>query len=559
MNGILMRGSIMTAAAVLCACRMQRSGPGPQTRDPVYSLDVRLSPEARHLDVDGALTIPGDSVARDSVLISLGERVKTFTVEIIAPATSAGIADVRQLSMPTGPRVPGEGRSARWVIRPPHSVAKGEPLTFRFSLSASGDTSFLYYVGPEVAFASGWGDRWYPTVVGVGGLGTGEMTVHAPAGWRVTAGGADPTDSTREAQGIFRFRHDLPTYFTFVAGAYTVSRHPNDHGPMVSAWVLQPRPRTEQYLTGAASMIEQLSREFGPFPFGELQLVDVPRSLAQAAGFNAFSPVGMLVLNSRAFDVGDVTHMYEWLGHEMSHQWFPHAITFDPPGFQYLEEALAEYGGIRLVASLAGTDAVRRLRSSGFEYDPIYSAAAYFRLVAAGADQPLATMGNGINERNLAYNKGSLMFDMLSREVGLSRFQETLKRLTAGQKLGTITWRQFQEAVNAGAGRDMGWFFDQWLGRAGAPDFQLSWSHEGGRVIGSVSQTAPYYRAHLRIDAVGAEGQHESRTIEVTGASTAFSLSPPFAVSSVVLDPEYEVLRWTPEYRAMVDSIRKRP
>jgi hypothetical protein len=51
------------------------------------------------------------------------------------------------------------------------------------------------------------------------------------------------------------------------------------------------------------------SNEFGRFLFDELSLVDVPRPITKAAGFNAFSPAGFIVLNGRSWDQPDVTHL----------------------------------------------------------------------------------------------------------------------------------------------------------------------------------------------------------------------------------------------------------
>jgi len=548
---------VWVAIGVLLGCAPHRNAPVPEARSPVYSLDVRLRPAERAIDVSGTLVIPPDSVRRDSLTLSLSERFPVFNVEILEPSVSRGPAVAVQVFVPTGPRIPGESRSARWVVRPARPIPRGEPIKLRFSTSGRGETSFLYYVGPEVAFGTGWGDEWYPLVRGVGGRGTGELAVHVPRGWKVMTG-AEPRGTNEERENdTFRFSQTYPTYFTFVAGPYSIVARDSGRGTVVTAWLLTPRARSTEFLNGAARMVTTLETEFGPNPFGSMALVEVPRALAQQAGFNAFSPTGFLVLNHRAFDVPDVMYEYEWLGHEMSHQWFPHSVTFDPPGFQYLEEALAEYGGIRVVDALGGTAAVRRLRTSGYEFDPIYSAAAYFRLVGAGVDTPLATMGNGINERNLAYNKGSLMFDMLSREVGLPRFREVLRGLTSGRRLGTITWQQFRAAVDAGAGRDMKWFFDQWLNRAGAPEFHLDWLQDGKVVRGTISQSAPYYRAHLRIDAEGANGERVTKVVEVTSGNTPFELTPPFTVVRIELDPNYEVLRWTPEYHALVDSVRR--
>jgi aminopeptidase N len=339
-----------------------------------------------------------------------------------------------------------------------------------------------------------------------------------------------------------------------MAGPYTVVERPGTIP--VSAWVLSRRDHADFWLQGASSMLAALSDEFGPGPFREMAFVEVPRPVAKAAGFNAFSPARFLVLNSNAFNAPDVKYMYEWLGHEMTHQWFPHAVIWDPPGFLYLEEALAEYGGWRLVERLAGRDAARRLRMTGFEFDPIYSAAAYFRLVGAGVDEPLAGLTSGIHQRNLAYNKGAFVFHMLAREIGQTRFQQIMHGVVGGRRGATISWDQFRAALEAGAGRDLDWFFEQWLTRSGAPDFQMSWEQDGRSVRGTVTQAAPGYRVRLKIEARGGDGQRAEGMVEVGGLATPFRIAADFQVVDVVLDPDYEVLRWTPEFRAMADSIQ---
>jgi hypothetical protein len=547
--------SLFQAALLGAAAGCVPAPGGPAPRAPDYSLVVRVLPVDRRLEVTGTLRLPAADTARETLHLQLSERMAELRVEVLEPAGSAGPATLERASGEAGrERVAGERRNAQWILRPGRALPARQPVVLRFSYRGSGEVSFIHYVGPEVAFASGWGDFWYPVVKGAPGGGTGELTVQVPAGWKAITGGVRRGTAEEEARGTFRSAQPLPGYFTFCAGPYTVARRA---GPVpLSAWLLKPRDHVDAWLAGVAAMQGVLGAEFGPYPFGELALVEVPRDIAIRAGFNAFSPPGFVVLNSRAFDVPDIKYLHEWLGHELSHQWFPHAVTWDPPGFLYLEEALAEYGGLRVVEELAGPEASLRQRTRGFEYDPIYSAAAYFRLVGAGVDQPLAGMGSGIDQRNLAYNKGSLVFDMLSREIGRDGFRRILHGVTRGRRMSTITWREFLDAVDAGAGRDMGWFFDQWLTRAGAPDFRLSWTPQGDPVRVTVTQAAPYYRAHLEVELRGSGGERMVRVVEITGASVTFTAAPGFRVAEAVLDPGYEVLRWTPEYRALADSIR---
>lgn len=508
-----------------------------EPKAPLYTLNVRLLPSERTMLVDGTISIPGTDSARQELRLRLGRTMGDLQVQIVEPSSSAGPLVLDTIIRP-GARVVGERSRATWVFRLRQQIPAGQPARIRFSLKASGGTGLLYYVGPELAFASGWGDPWYPVVEGFGGASSGELVVQAPSDWKVVTCPRHSQDN-----------------FTFAAGPYTVVRRGGT--VPISAWLLTPRSHIDTWLGGAASMLNVLSASFGPIHPDTLSLVEVPRAIAIEAGFNAFSPAGCIVLNSRAFDAPEVTYLLEWLGHEMSHQWFPHALTWDPPGFQYLEEALAEYGGHRIVEELGGNDAARQLRLTGYQYDPIYSAAAYFRLVGAGVDKPLATMGNGIDQRNLAYNKGALMFRMLAQEMGRPVFDRMMQSLTRGPGQRTITWNEFRQEVGHAAGRDLDWFFDQWLARAGAPDFTLTWSQRKGSVVGVISQISPYYRARLTIEARGSAGQRARREVVITGGRASFDFPIGFTARDVVLDPDYEVLRWTPAMRAVADSATR--
>jgi len=519
-----------------------------------YVVAVRVRPEERRLEVSGTIRLPPADTAQAEIRLSLAEPMSDLRVEIVEPSPGEGSSKLERGDGPGADRVEGERRSTRWILRPARPVPAGQPLVLRFSCVGSGGPALLYHVGPEVAFASGWGDAWYPVAEGTAARGTGELTVTVPAGWKVATGGIRRSRPGEEAQGIHRSAFLHPTYLTFAAGPYTEVRHEGD--VPLSAWLLTPRDHIDSYLDGADSLFKALTVEFGAYPFAELGLVEVPRDIAQKAGFNAFSPPGMVVLNHRAFNVPGVKYLLEWLGHEMSHQWFPHAISFRTPPGLFMEEALAEYGGQRAVETIAGPDAARRMRTQGFEHDPIYSAAAYFNLVGTGVDQPLADLQSGPAGRNLAYNKASLVFDMLSREIGRAAFQRILHGLTRDHRFGTLSWSEFLEAIEKGAGRDLGWFYEQWFERTGAPDFHLSWSQEGDTLRGSITQPAPHYRAPLKIGIRGSDDQRLDHVVTIQGARADFAVRPGFAARSATLDPDYEVLRWTPEYRAAADSVR---
>lgn len=514
---------------------------------PQYDLSIRLLPEAHRLEANGTLKLPKAGVSRSEIRLSLSELMQDFTVEVLEPATSTGTAKVE--------RRDASGRNIKWIVRPVRPVPAGQAVLLRFSYAGGEQIANQFYIGSEVSFASAWGTDWYPLVDGDSDKSIGTLRFSVPVGQTVYASDNRRSSAQEAEQGIFKFEFLYPTYFSFAAGNYTVVRR-NGSVP-VAAYLLKPRQNMEQYLDGVSGILNALTQEFGDYPFNEFALIEIPRDLAQKAGFNATGVQGFILLNSRAFDAPDVKYVLNFFGHEFSHQWFPNAVALKTPPGLYMEEVLAEYGGLHVVETLAGADAAERYRRTGFEYDPIYSALEYFKLVGAGIDQPLSTLNSSLEHRNIAYNKGFLVFDMLAREIGREKFQRILHNITRRYAFREIKWSEFLRAVETGAGRNLRWFYEQWFERTGAPEFQLTWKQENGKLRGVITQTSPYYQTTLEIEAKNNLGQRLIRTLMVGRDKTSFSFPVNFPVESVTLDPHYLVLRWTPEYRNAANAARQ--
>ncbi|MBA3693561.1 MAG: hypothetical protein H0W77_09015 [Acidobacteria bacterium] len=513
---------------------------------PQYNLDIKVLPEAHRLETKGTLRLSAANKSRTELRLSLSELMHDFTVEIIEPAASAGIAKVE--------RTDASGINIKWVIIPVRPIPANQSVLLRFSYAGGEQISSLFYIGPEVSFASAWGADWYPVISGEDNKGIGTLRFSVPVGQTAYTSGNRLSSIQEAAQGTFKFEFLHPTYFSFAAGNFTVVRR-NGSVPIV-AYLLKPRQNTKQYLEGVSGILNTLIQEFGKYPFDEFALVEIPRDLSQKAGFNAAGVQGFIMMNHRAFDVQDVKKGLNFFGHEFSHQWFSHRVALKTPPGLYMEEALAEYGGLRVVETLAGADAAEQYRRTGFEYDPGYSALQYFKLVGAGIDHPLSNLNSSLEHHNLAYNKGTLVFDMLSREIGREKFRRILHSTTRRYAFREIKWSEFLRAIETGAGRNLRWFYDQWFERTGAPEFQLTWKQQGRRLRGVITQTSPYYRAALEIEAKNNQGQSLNRTVKVRGAETSFSFPANFRAESVTLDPHYLVLRWTPEYRNAASAAR---
>ena len=525
-----------------------------------YDLSVKVLPDARRLEVNGTMRIPAANLPRAFVEFSLSEVMQDLRVEVLKPRASAGPARTEKYKTEGGFLVPGKpgattNMDAVYRVHPTQPFLPGEDIELRFSYSNVGHNGIIFYIGPEVTFVSAYGITWYPQISSSQPLEIGFLRVSVPAGEVAIAGGAKRSSPEDEAKGVFIFEYIHPTYFSFASGKYKVSRL--EAAIPVSAYLLSGRENMPQYLRDVSRMLSVLEKEFGRYRFGEFTLVEVPRNLAQKAGFNAATPQGFVYVNSNAFKAtSTVSNMLHWYGHEFSHEWWPHVFSLKRPGGRFLEESLAEYGGLRVVETIAGAAPAERYRRVGYEADPIYSALGYFKQVGKGIDAPLGDVPANERFRDVVYNKGFLVWDMLSREIGRQQFQNILRGITRRYAFKQLTLKEFWREIEKRAGRDLGWFYEQWFERTGAPEFQIMWKQERQAVVGAITQNAPYYRATLQIEIQGEHDQRSLYTVKVSGARTEFRLPAKFRVDSVTLDPHFLVLRWTPEYHAAADAAR---
>jgi aminopeptidase N len=380
------------------------------------------------------------------------------------------------------------------------------------------------------------------------GLALGALRITVPAGLTVHANGLQRGTPEDKARGVFRYESIAPSFFAFVAGNYSIARR--EGAIPISVYSLKPRAGVDEYVEGCRRSIEVLSNEFGPYPSGEFAIVETPEAQSKDAGFTGASVASFIMVTGEFLDKRFNLAYY---GHEIAHQWWGNLIRrAGARGNWMLSEAMAQYGSLRVVETLGGADAAERYRRTGYpDYIESQSGLGYLKVLAAGRDFPLSNLPDNAS-RELPDGKGFQVLDLLSRTVGRDNFRRSLRDFTERHAFRRVTWDEFLQAIERGAGRNLQWFYDQWFERTGVPEWQLSWRQEGETVRGEITQAQPYYRATLEVLAESREGQKQSVMVEVDGAKTEFTMPVKFVAQTVALDPHFQVLRWTPEYRAAV-------
>jgi hypothetical protein len=355
---------------------------------PEYQMTVHVDPSAPRLDVQGIMRVRLAPAEHTPAEVTLSGIMHDVHIDIVEPQSAAGPL-TRTVTSDT----------STWTAQLPSTVAAGQEVVLHFRCSTDQHDAFLFHLGADVSLAAIQGVVWYPTIVGTNGRGTGTFRIVAPNTYTVVASG--------EARGIDRgpdasqstFTLTRAGVFSFAVGQYQVAR---DSGPTpMAAYVLKPRQQTQGYLRSARQVLELLTQEYGPFPYGAFSIVEVPHAVALSAGFSGVSATGFIVVDANTLD-GDFN--LSFYAHEMGHQWWGNLITQNGErGNDMMDEAMASFGALQLIGMLDGADAAQLYRHEGYPgtaWDQ--NGQGYLAFAAAGLDYPLADMPGNFVSHELA-------------------------------------------------------------------------------------------------------------------------------------------------------------
>ena len=152
-----------------------------------------------------------------------------------------------------------------------------------------------------------------------------------------------------------------------------------------------------------------------------------------------------------------------------------------------------------------------------------------------------------LNENS--YQKGGFVLHMLRTQLGDSAFYTGVRRYFADHRHGNAMTQDLQRALEQSSGRELGWFFDQWLRRPGWAQLGTAWTWDAAtkRVTLEVEQTGRFgvYRLPLAVDIADANGVHRRVTVELAALPSQRILLPgEFAAAPTALsfDPDMALL-----------------
>ncbi len=157
---------------------------------------------------------------------------------------------------------------------------------------------------------------------------------------------------------------------------------------------------------------------------------------------------------------------YDYINaHELAHQWFGDLITMRYWSHIWLNEGFASYAEALWYENLAGEQGYHDYMRSQYR--------SYF----PGSLFITDTTNTSALFSGTVYDKGSWVLHMLRGVLGDTVFFDCLRDYATNADLiyGNATTEDFQAVCERISGRDLAWFFDQWVYREGRPDYSWNW------------------------------------------------------------------------------------
>lgn len=495
-----------------------------------YKLDLHIDTTFKR--ISGVVT----TVAR-----SLIDSLKKISLDLTSSMTVDSV-------LMGGKRVPFSRPPALVEITLDRSYIKGEQLSFdvyyRGSPTSSGFGSFAFSYQANTpwiwSLSEPYGARdWWPCKDHPSDKADSvDVWITCPANLKVGSQGKlleviNNTGSTR----TYKWKHRYPISTYLVSIAVTNYREfsnwfkysPTDSMEVLNYVIAASEASAKSQLPITVKMLEVFSDLFGIYPF-----IDEKYGHAQFGWGGGMEHQTMSSMGG--FSEGLVAH-------ELAHQWFGNMITMRTWPDIWLNEGFATYSVALFRERLYGVP----------RYWSTMSSEMSRARNAVGSIYVTDTLSvSKLFDGNLVYGKGATVLHMLRRVVEDSLFFKGVKKYATDPRFmfGTASTADLRDVFESVTGKNLKYFFDQWIYGEGFPRYSFTWGSQAEnnrhRVRLSVTQTIgtnPRFFV-MPID-VRFYGKSRDTTITVfnDSLSQSFLFYLPFAPDSVKIDPDNWILK----------------
>lgn len=532
---------VWLVAAVSVGC----SAPVLPVRPTLYELDVRLNPQAHTMAADAVIHLQprptkGPPPRRAAIELKLHPALRLSDIQVQGATLlwhmpRAGNPTDDASVSPTTHQLVVEDAGPDIVVSLSYDGQLYQDVSAGEVAGQIHNFDMAAHIGLDGIYLSGAG-YWHPTLAlpeGADpslGLAQFRLTVEPIEGFELVAGAQ--RSSTDGGDGKLHWQSGLPVEAMVLLGG-PFKRWTRQHGEVTLHAVLSPEKEdvAADILDYIGELLDRYEPLLGRYPYTEFTLLEAFFS----SGF-AFPTCTQIHGSRLTADKPYRRHGY--IDHEMVHAWWGCGVYVDPRDGNWCEALTSfctnDYGYV-LDGDEIGARKQRRNHAN------------FLSRIKPEDDKPLGTFG--LDEgagRGIAYGKGAAVFGMLEQTLGAETFFGALRRLSTDRAGSYVNWKDLQDAFESQSGRELGWFFEQWVHRGGAPLLELSgadykpgsdqlavWLTQGENAFDLAVPLRLHYGESFRDVAVDLNRSEDRVTVPCK----------PYGLTAVELDPDYRIFR----------------
>ncbi len=380
-------------------------------------------------------------------------------------------------------------------------------------------------ISPEGISLTG---SWYPSLKGPLYY---RLTALVPAGFTAISEADEIMHKETSTGGEYTFSFPHPLNgVDFVAGKYREAKGTIDGIDIYAYFFPEDISLAETYIEYSKKYFEMYNRLLVPYPYKRFSVVE--NFLPTGYSMPTFTLLGREVVRLPFI-------VQTSLGHEITHQWFGNYVYADFAKGNWLE-GITTYLSDHLYEEQKG---------KGWEYRKKILA-DYQSYVTPEKEFPLRAFSGrtGFASMAIGYGKGAMLFHMLRKLVGEETFYGSLRKLIGKNKFRDATWEDIRGSFEETYGRDLGWFFNQWLDRGGIPSLQVedagtSILNGAPAVSFRLLQKKETYKLKIPLHIVGGREKGTDQIIDAEKERQYFDIASGDDPRTLILDGNYDVMR----------------
>jgi aminopeptidase N len=458
---------------------------------PHYAPDRTFN--ARHVRLELALDFNKKSL----------QGICTTTLEAIADLASDIIFDAVDFQIQ---KISAKGKSLRFeydkrrlTVHWPKPVPRGTKIEIAIQYKVVQPKLGLHFVGPDRSYpdkpTQAWTQGedeynhfWFPCHDAPQERATTEMIVTVPAPYTAVSNGALVRASKSGAKRIFHWKQEVPHSMYLVSlavGEFTEIKDKWRHVPVLY-YVTPGREEDAMRAFGKTpAMLEFFSSQTGvPYAYAKYsQVAAVDFIYGGMENTSATTQTALTLHDARAHLDFSSDPL---VAHELAHQWFGDLVTCKDWSHAWLNESFATYFEALFKEHDLGYDEfIHELRGN---------AEAYLDEDKDRYRRPMVTRNykntNDLFDRHL-YEKGSCILHMIRNLLGDAAWWRSIHLYLTRHKTKSVETVDLIQAIQDATGKNMRPFFDQWIFKAGHPDYKVRfwWDAKTKKVSLRILQT----------------------------------------------------------------------